>query len=227
MEGGPDSGLGGARDCGGWLVVGPNQPFMRRIAFPLLLAALLSTPVAVPADIIEGGGGIVFSDEDNFAFKLMAPPHWIFDNEQGHNPKAFDIIYPKGRTWANSRVVIFGAGIAKTKTSNLASVIKNDTEEFIKVHGAGSKTEERPYLITEDKRTAVVRKRSGSDKVVEVAAYIEMPHAWAIVRQSAQQASLVDKKAFDFVVKSFAVMRPDSFQRPQTIRIDSMPSKSP
>ena len=85
------------------------------------------------AGITEEGRGMLFGGDH--AFFVKAVPGWVLDNQSGVNQGLHMVFYPKGESWANSPVIIYGRVVPKSKAHTVEDQIKQTVKDF---HNNGS-----------------------------------------------------------------------------------------
>jgi ElaB/YqjD/DUF883 family membrane-anchored ribosome-binding protein len=93
-----------------------------------IIALLISFPAN--ASIIEGGRGMLFGA--NHAFAVTAKPGWVIDNQSGAGQGLHMVFYPKGETWPNSSVIIYGRSISTAEVTDVKTHVENTIGEFRK-----------------------------------------------------------------------------------------------
>lgn len=97
----------------------------------VLLLVLLVMPCH--ASIQEQGRGVLFGD--NHAFAVTAIPGWMLDNQSGVGQGLHMVFYPKGQTWADSPVIIYGRAVSRKYVSSVKAQVEKTVADF---HANGS-----------------------------------------------------------------------------------------
>ncbi|HEY0324204.1 MAG TPA: hypothetical protein VGC66_24875 [Pyrinomonadaceae bacterium] len=104
----------------------------------------------------ERGVGLIYGVDHVFA--LAAPSGWVLDNTSGVSQGLHAVFYPKGASWADSKMVMYANTVHKEKSGlkTLKAVIDDDVKNFRKYALEAEITDE-PNLTTKDKKQAVVK----------------------------------------------------------------------
>lgn len=105
---------------------------MRLKSITLVLGVLLNLPFAFASPTEEGRGMLFGGDH---AFFIKAAPGWVLDNQSGVNQGLHMVFYPKGESWANSPVIIYGRVVPKSQASTVEDQIEQTIKNF---HNNGS-----------------------------------------------------------------------------------------
>lgn len=100
-----------------------QQRFMRIITIVTLLIS-----ISANASIIERGRGILFGVDH--AFAVTAKSGWVLDDQSGANQGLHMVFYPKGETWSESPVVIYGRAISTTEAASVKSQVERTVNQF-------------------------------------------------------------------------------------------------
>jgi hypothetical protein len=172
-----------------------------------VMAALLLAPWA-PAAILDEGTGIIYGSDH--AFSLRAPKGWVLDNESAVDQGIRAVFYPKGSSWADSKVVAYARARPKTdKITNADDVAKAVVEDF---HAHGSPKYEGKKvqpLKTESGREAVIYHFSGDQwgNSEAVAYFVEDKTVNFLVFTSRDAKTFADSlPAFEALAKSYIFM---------------------
>ena len=79
---------------------------MRYILVIIIFSTLISR---AEASIAEGGTGVLFGNDHTFSF--TAVEGWVLDNQSGVDQGLHMIFYPKGQTWRDSPVIMYGRAV--------------------------------------------------------------------------------------------------------------------
>jgi len=82
------------------------------------------------ASITEGGRGMLFGVDH--AFAVTAKSGWVLDNQSGASQGLHMVFYPKGGTWSDSPVIVYGRAIPTTETANVKSQVEKTLSDFRK-----------------------------------------------------------------------------------------------
>lgn len=102
----------------------------RKNLFSLISTFLvfLMMPIYSSATIREKGTGLFFCEQS--AFQIQACNNWVLDNESGIGQGVPMILYPKGETWKDSPVVIYGKSASKEQAPSIEKQIDNTLKIF-------------------------------------------------------------------------------------------------
>ena len=98
---------------------------MRFIAIVTFLISL-----AANASITEGGRGMLFGADH--AFAVTAKSGWVLDNQSGASQGLHMVFYPKGETWSDSVVIVYGRAIPTTEAASVKSQVEHTVNDFQK-----------------------------------------------------------------------------------------------
>ena len=166
---------------------------MRKIAlliFFLFSQVLLASdkPGLFPAGVVYG---------PKAAFKISAPDGWVLDNYSGVSQGLHCVLYPKGGSWSESKVVMY-AKIASPEYPEINKFMeftlnyfhKDDAKFTSKIAEEGKTKEGYNYTIKEYNRP--------SYPLHEQVAYIQLPEAVAYIVFSAPSMELRSKELAKF-----------------------------
>jgi len=91
-----------------------------------IIALLLS--VSVSASITEAGRGMLFGEDH--AFAVSATAGWVLDNQSGVRQGLHMLFYPKGESWANSPVIIYGRAVSTSESANVKIQVERTVKDF-------------------------------------------------------------------------------------------------
>ena len=120
---------------------------MRTLAIAALLIAF-----SAAASITEGGRGMLFGEDH--AFEITAKSGWVLDNQSGVSQGLHMVFYPKGETWSNSPVIIYGRAVPTTAVADVTTHVKNTVSEFRKNGSPNYSSEQKPPLVLQNGRKA-------------------------------------------------------------------------
>ena len=95
----------------------------------LVFIALFLMQQPSNASILEGGRGLLFGNDHVFSVK--AKPGWVLDNQSGVGQGLHMVFYPKGSSWAKSKVIIYGRSISTSITPTIKDKVKATVNEFV------------------------------------------------------------------------------------------------
>jgi len=110
-----------------------------------LAIAVLLVSAAANASITEAGRGMLFGHDHTFA--VTAKTGWVLDNESAVDQGLYMVFYPKGKTWANSPVIIYGRAISTKNAANPKQQVEQTVREF-KSNGSPSYSSEARSPVT-------------------------------------------------------------------------------
>ncbi len=64
------------------------------------------------------------------AFAVTAKSGWVLDNQSGVSQDLHMVFYPKGKTWANSPIIIYGRAIPGTEVKSIKAQVENTVTDF-------------------------------------------------------------------------------------------------
>lgn len=98
---------------------------MRIIAIVTFLISITAN-----ASITEGGRGMLFGADH--AFAVTAKSGWVLDNQSGASQGLHMVYYPKGETWSDSPVIVYGRAIPTTEAASVKSQVERTVSDFRK-----------------------------------------------------------------------------------------------
>lgn len=113
---------------------------MRKLAIVTLLVSLSAN-----ANPTDGGRGMLFGSDH--AFAVTATSGWVLDNQSGISQGLHVVFYPKGHTWSNSPVIVYGRAIPTAEVKSVKAHIENTVSDFQK-HGSPHYSSEQQAPIT-------------------------------------------------------------------------------
>jgi hypothetical protein len=126
----------------------------------------------VSAAITEGGRGILFGVDH--AFSVAAKPGWVLDNQSGAKQGLHMLFYPKGETWSNSSVIIYGRAVPSAMSPDIETHAVKTVREFKENGSPMYKSERRLPLTLPDGQKAEFYFYSGDQwGNYEAAAYFQ------------------------------------------------------
>ena len=110
--------------------VGVYEPkrYTQRRFIQTIAAVLFCVSLSASAEITEGGRGMLFGADH--AFAVTASSGWVLDNHSGASRGVLMIFYPKGGTWSESPVIIYGRAIPTTEAANVKTKAVRTVNEF-------------------------------------------------------------------------------------------------
>lgn len=171
----------------------------------LVLAVLLALPL--PALAVEDAGtGIIYGKQHSFS--LTAPKGWVLDTKSGVADGVHAAFYPKGGTWKDSPVVMYGNGVDKTGAETFDQFVAGDVKKFENAHADIKVTDLDPGSVP---GKAVKAKRFSFKTTNEVVVYIDEPKSISLIVMSARgEDKLIEAfPAFQDLVKSYQFMTSD------------------
>lgn len=173
-----------------------------------VFAAGLLIGGAASALISEEGMGIVFGKDH--AFSLKAPKGWMLDNESGVDQGVRAAFYPKGETWADSKIVAYARGRPKTKEIATADDAAKDVVENFHANGNPKYEAKRIKMLkTDSGKEAVIYHFTGDQwGNSEAAAYVveEKTINFVVMNSRDPKVFAASLDAFDQLVKSYKFM---------------------
>ena len=158
-------------------------------------------------NMTEGGGGILYGE--NHAYAIKAPMGWIFDNLSGVKQGLHAVIYPKGKTWDNSPVIMYTSVYMKGKNGTFHDAIKDSDDDY-KAHSPNLKIENyREFTINKggNLKYSVIAKKYSGDKWgnTELIAFIDAESHVVLVVLNSKDEEIFNASvdAFMEVVESF------------------------
>ncbi len=117
-----------------------------------VIALLIS--VSAEAGVTEGGRGMLFGGDHVFA--VTATTDWVLDNQSGVNQGLYMVFYPRGYTWSDSPVIIYGRAVSTTEVPTIKLQIEHTMNDF---HVSGSpdysSKEQAPLILPNGQRAEV------------------------------------------------------------------------
>lgn len=167
-----------------------------RANYKLAIVALLGSCSAV-AGITEGGRGLLFGA--NHAFAVTVRPGWVLDNESAVSQGLHMVFYPKGKTWANSPVIIYGQTIPTTQAATIQLQVKQTISDFHRNGSPNYSSEVKPPLALPGARKAEIYYYAGDQwGNYEAAAYIQETDTINFLVFSAKTKASFEKYISDF-----------------------------
>jgi hypothetical protein len=179
-----------------------NRPM--KAAGVFCLVVLLTNAVSAQQ---KYAGGIVYGPKA--AFNISAPEGWVLDNESGVEQGLPCVLYPKGKSWADARTVMY-AKIAGTEYEDANKFAAVAIKQMQSKHGKpkekidkGKTGNGQPFFINEYPATKTYSQW-------ERVAYVQLPKAVAyIVLSSRDEASYrKDERALGEVLRTFIYLEP-------------------
>ncbi len=122
---------------------------MRNIAVVTLLVAF-----SAEAGITEGGRGMLFGEDH--AFAVTAESGWVLDNQSAVNQGLHMVFYPKGKTWSNSPVIIYGRSVSITHAPTIKAKVEQTVSDFRKNGSLDYSSEAKPQIVLSGGRKAEI-----------------------------------------------------------------------
>lgn len=113
----------------------------------------------VNASITEGGRGMLFGADH--AFSVTAKAGWVLDNQSGVSQGLHMAFYPKGETWSDSPVIIYGRAIPTTEAANVQSQVERTVNDFRKTGNPKYSSEAQAPLALSNGKMAELYHFSG------------------------------------------------------------------
>jgi hypothetical protein len=110
---------------------------------PIIIALVLSRSVAF-AQIFEMGTGMLFGEDHTF--KVTACPGWVLDNKSGVGQGLHMLFYPKGETYGDSPVIVYGRSVPKNQVPTIKSQVDNTIRDFHKNGSPDYRGEKQPFI---------------------------------------------------------------------------------
>lgn len=146
-------------------------------ALSLILLVLSLTPSSIFA-----------AEASQARYTLSAPEGWVVDTESGKAHGLHVVMYPKGQSWTNGRVVMYGNAASKDLpgNTNAEQVMSADIEAF-KKRSPELKVGELKTLSVQQGKKVLLREFEGSiGGAYEAVAYIDEPKSVVILALSAR-----------------------------------------
>jgi hypothetical protein len=102
--------------------------FPHPLRYRLLAAVFLLIPFCAPAEITEGGSGVLFGVDH--AFEATATPGWVLDNQSGIVQGLHMLFYPKQESWPDSPVIIYGRSVPTSEVPDVNALVANTIRDF-------------------------------------------------------------------------------------------------
>jgi hypothetical protein len=193
-------------------LTGPGGLMRRSLFYPLVIsgALLIAQSLGVAQDQFRGG--IVYGPKA--AFNIAAPDGWVLDNRAGAEQGLPCVLYPKGESWADARIVIY-AKIAGTQFEDAETFVAFAIREMEKQHGkpkekiANGRTKDgHAWFINEYPATAIYSQW-------ERVAYVQLPKAVAYIVLSSRDESSYrkDADALQKVLGTFVYLEPKKLRK--------------
>ncbi len=149
------------------------------------------------AEITEGGRGILFGEDH--AFAVTAKKGWVLDNQSAVQQGLHMVFYPKGRTWANSPVIIYGRSIPTRQTATIKEQVAQTVSDFRNNGSPKHTSNAKPLLTLPGERRAEVYHYAGDQwGNFEAAAYIQETDTINFLVFSAKTKAAFEKHLVDF-----------------------------
>lgn len=116
----------------------------------ILAIATFLVVFSVNAGITEGGRGMLFGTDH--AFAVTAKSGWVLDNQSGVGQGLHMVFYPKGETWLNSPVIIYGRAVPAAEVADVKTHVENTVSEFRKNGSPNYSGEKQPPLVLKNGR---------------------------------------------------------------------------
>lgn len=188
--------------------------------------AAIFVSFSASAEITEGGRGILFGEDH--AFAVTAKKGWVLDNQSAVQQGLHMVFYPKGRTWANSPVIIYGRSIPTLQTATIKKQVAQTVSDF---HNNGSPkytSSTRPPLTLSGERRAEIYHYAGDHWVnLEAAAYIQETDTINFIVFSAKTKEAFEKHLMDF--QRIASSYQNLYTAPKTLpttKLDALKNES-
>jgi len=157
------------------------------------------------AGITEGGGGILYGKHPSFI--VSAPDGWMFDNESGIPQKLFAVMYPKGKTWHDSDVVVYvQTRPLDNKVKSAADAAADTVEEFKENGSPDCRAKASGSIkLVNGKEAAVYHFTGDKWGNFEAAAYF-LEEGWIhylVLNAKSEAVFKASLPAFDAMVKSY------------------------
>ncbi len=105
---------------------------------------------SVSATITEGGRGMLFGADH--AFAVTAKKGWVLDNQSGISQGLHMVFYPKGKTWSDSAVIIYGRAVPTTNVADIKTYVINTVSDFRKNGNPNYSSEKQAPLVLSNGR---------------------------------------------------------------------------
>jgi len=191
-----------------------------------IVIAAIFVSFAANAGITEGGRGILFGEDH--AFAVTAKKGWILDNQSAVQQGLHMVFYPKGRTWANSPVIIYGRSIPTRQTATIKEQVAQTVSDF-RNNGSPKHTSNAKLPLTlAGERSAEVYHYAGDQwGNFEAAAYIQETDTINFLVFSAKTKEAFEKHLMDF--QRIASSYQNLYTAPETLpttKLDAIKSES-
>jgi hypothetical protein len=126
----------------------------------------------VEASITEGGRGVLFGSGHTFSFTAIKG--WVLDNQSGVNQGLHMIFYPKGQTWRDSPVIMYGRAVSLSHALSIKSQVESTVSDFRSNGSPNSRALEVDPIALSGNKHAVIYHYSGDQwGNYEAVAYIK------------------------------------------------------
>ena len=95
------------------------------------------------------------------AFTVSAEKGWVLDNQSAVREGLHMVFYPKGGTWSNSPVIIYGRSVPVSRFNSVKSLVQYTVNDFHKNGSPRYTSERKPAINTSNGRTAELYVFSG------------------------------------------------------------------
>lgn len=151
----------------------------------------------VNAAIQEGGRGVLFGNDHTFSVK--AKSGWVLDNQSGVSQGLHMLFYPKGSSWSESKVIIYGRSVSTSSVPTIKDQVNKTIKDFVSNGSEDFKATEKSIIQLKNDKKANIYLYTG-DKFgnYEAVAYIKEVDSINFIVFNARNKETFDNYLDDF-----------------------------